>query len=403
MRTRSDARAAHYEPYKNRSNYHLLTNHQVTEILFANSTGKGTTLQAIGVNVLKVGSTRPKVVVRARYETIIAAGAIWTPWLLQRSGIGSKDVLSAAHIPVLKDLPGVGANFQDHPVVFGGSMYSFTKPPFPNPSVFFVNQTFWDAARAEYEQNRTGPFTIARGNQAAFLPLQTVDSNWTTLVEQGHRQDSRDYLPSAYANERLYKGFLKQKKVTLDLLNGTDAAAFEFPFNSGPVGASLQRPLSRGTVTLNPSSPLSPPLVAYNTLHNPLDLQQSIAMFKFIRKVMEQPAFEPVGPVAIGPAANATSDEEIEELLRGGLLMPTFAHPSGTAAMGREEEGAVVDAQLRVYGTRGLSVVDAGVIPVVPAGHLCATVYAVAEKVSLSLLGREVDVMLSVVLLTSCF
>jgi choline dehydrogenase-like flavoprotein len=395
-RTRSDARAAHYEPYKNRSNYHLLTNHQVTEILFSSNTDNGTTLQAIGVNVLKVGSTGPKVIVRARYETIIAAGAIWTPWLLQRSGIGPKDVLSAARIPVQKDLPGVGANFQDHPVVYGGAIYSFANPPFPNPSVFFVNKTFWDAARAEYEQNRTGPFTIARGNQAAFLALQIVDSNYTSLIEQGRQQDSREYLPSAYADERLYKGFLKQKEVTLDLLNGTSAAAFEFPFNSGAIGASLQRPLSRGTITLNPSAPLSAPLVAYNTLQNPLDLQQSIAMIKFIRKVIQQPAFEPLGVVAMGPAANATSDREIEGLLRGGLLAPTFAHPSGTTAMGREEEGAVVDRELRVFGTRGLSVVDAGVMPVVPAGHLCATVYAVAEKVSLYFLGCILEVVFDV-------
>jgi choline dehydrogenase-like flavoprotein len=243
-----------------------------------------------------------------------------------------------------------------------------------------------DEARKEYEQNRTGPFTIARGNQAAFLPFKTVSENWANLVTEGAKQDSIKYLPSVYSDEKLYNGFLKQKQVTLDLFVNTDAATFEFAFNSGPISAVLQRPLSRGTIAINPSNPLANPLVAYHTLQNPIDVQNSIAMFKYVQIVMNQPAFEPLAPVEIGPGANATSDEQIERALRGALLTPTFAHPSGTAAMGREEDGAVVDPELRVWGIGGLSVVDASMMPLAPAGHLCTTVYAVAEKVGFDLL-----------------
>lgn len=104
-RTRSYARTAHYDPFVNRTNYILATGRRVTEVVLeSNRSG----LQAVGVNVVKhEASVDAKFTVRARKEVIVATGAVWTPWLLQRSGIGLKIVLEKAGIAIKKHLPGV--------------------------------------------------------------------------------------------------------------------------------------------------------------------------------------------------------------------------------------------------------------------------------------------------------
>ena len=87
-------------------------------------------------------------------------------------------------------------------------------------------------------------------------------------------------------------------------------------------------------------------------------------------------------PIENTPGAAVATDEQIQAALRSGngLLLPGLAHLSGTCAMGKEENGAVVNEELKVYGVKGLRIVDASVIPMIPAGGLQGTVYAIAEK-----------------------
>ncbi|KAF2005511.1 GMC oxidoreductase [Amniculicola lignicola CBS 123094] len=371
-KTRSYARTAHYDPFVKRPNYELLTGYQVTEVRL-----EGSGNAAVEVNVVKRGTNGPKIAIQAKRETIVAAGAIWTPWLLQRSGIGPRAVLEKAGIEVKLDMPGVGANFQDHPT--GGARGTLLDDIFPSSGVMFVNQTFTEAARVEYETNRTGPFTASRGNQAAFLPLKTVIPDWEAVVKAVLAQDPAKYLPSTY-DKNLTAGFIAQKDLTAKLFGQEDSAVFEYPFGAGYVGGTLQRPLSRGTINLNPSDPSGNPLVDYRTFSNPIDVANTIAMFRYARKFMTHPALQSLRPVETVPGANVTSDADIEKALRDTLLAPSFAHPCGTASMLPEEFGGVVGPDLRVYNTQRLSVVDASIIPFIPAAHLTTTVYAVAEK-----------------------
>lgn len=114
--TRSYAQTGHYDPVANRSNYHLLVGHKVTEVLLRGSEGGDKSFAARGVKIQPVSGTNTTTIeVTSNEEVILAAGAIHTPGILQRSGIGSKDVLQAANITVKVELPGVGQNFQDHP------------------------------------------------------------------------------------------------------------------------------------------------------------------------------------------------------------------------------------------------------------------------------------------------
>jgi choline dehydrogenase-like flavoprotein len=375
-RTRSYARTAHYEPFVNRSNYHLITGYQVTEIL---TEGGNETLAAVGVHVVKRSGSGEKIVMRARKEVIIAAGAVWTPWVLQRSGIGPRIVLEKAGIEVKKYLPGVGANFQDHPI--GGGSWNWTQnAPSPSQNDVVANKSFYEVAKEEYDQSRTGPLTVARGNQAAFLPLKVVAAEkWKGLVDAIAAQNATPYLPATY-EATLIAGFKAQQKLTAELLARDDSAAYEFPFSDGPLGSgALERPLSRGTININTSNPLGKPVVDYRTFSNPLDLQVAIPIVGFVRKFNSLNAFAGLGAVELEPGLNVTSDAAIAKFLTSSFA-PTFAHPAGTASMLPEEHGGVVSPDLTVYGVKGLSVVDASIIPYLPATHICTTVYAVAER-----------------------
>jgi choline dehydrogenase-like flavoprotein len=373
-RTRSYARTAHYEPYAQRMNYHLLTGYQATEILFKED-GE---LEAEGVSMVKVGGTE-KSIVKARKEVIVAAGAIWTPWLLQRSGVGPESVLEGAGIAVKKHLPGVGANFQDHP--FGGSVWNWTTNPyFPTSGALATNQTFYAEAEKEYIQSRKGPLTTSRGSQAAFLPLKTVDpEGWQSLVDAVAAQDPTPYLPAQY-DETLIAGAKAIHNITAEYLGREDAATFEFTFGEGPIGsAAMMRPLSRGTVNIDPANTSLPPLVDWRTFSNPLDIKVAVQLVRFSRRFNTLSSFSGLGAVELSPGSNVTSDAAIEEFLRG-TMNPTFVHMAGTASMLPEEFGGVVGTNLKVHGVGKLSVVDASIVPYLPATHLCTTVYAIAEK-----------------------
>jgi choline dehydrogenase-like flavoprotein len=375
-RTRSYARTAHYDPFVNRSNYVLETGWRVTEVLLDEGNG---TLHAVGVNVIKRGGSVAMIMVKARKEVIVAAGAVWTPWLLQRSGIGPKGVLQKAGIVVKKDLPGVGANFQDHPI--GGATFNWTKNvPSPKQGDLTNNMTFYAEAKDEYETSRTGPLTVARGNQAAFLPLKVVAAEkWKGIVDAISAQDATPYLPATYEST-LIAGFKAQQKLTAELFSRDDSAAYEFPFAGAALGNGvLEHPLSRGTININTSDSMSGPVVDYRTFSNPLDIAVAIPVVQFARKFNSLNAFASLGAVEFTPGANVTSDADIAAFLRK-TFVPTLAHPAGTASMMPEELGGVVGTNLLVYGVKGLSVVDASVIPYLPATHLCTTVYAVAER-----------------------
>lgn len=166
---RSYARTGHYDGI-NRANYDLVADSKVTRILLEDGTAAGVIFKKTQVNV----STN--YIVRARREVILAAGAIHTPQLLQLSGIGPKELLTAAGIDTVVDLPGVGQNFQDHPML-SGAVSIICRFPFskciwstitdravkvtnftvhPNPGDLFLDSNFSTWAQQAWKTNRTG-------------------------------------------------------------------------------------------------------------------------------------------------------------------------------------------------------------------------------------------------------
>ncbi|KAK3388355.1 hypothetical protein B0T20DRAFT_491248 [Sordaria brevicollis] len=370
-RTRSYARTGYYAPAASRKNLDLLTGWRVNTITFDKKK------QATGITMQPRSSiTDPKAkitTIKAKKEVILAAGALHTPQILQRSGVGPSALLKKANIPLVVDLPGVGSNMQDHPQVT--MIYEYTTAP-PPPS------------------NPPAPLPLM-ANSVALLPFSLVSPDKYTSITHSYLSAPADaYLPPSYTPAQK-AGYAKQQKLLASSLLRNDNAALEIPF-SGGAGyylLMLTKPLSRGTILLDPANPYGEPLVDFNTFANPADLAIAIEAFKFGRKLHNTTSVKQFGPVEVSPGAQAGSsteeeDKELEWAARVSAVSST-AHLSGTAALMPRELGGVVDRELRVYGVGGVRVVDASVIPLLPGTHPCSTVYAVAERAADLIRGRK--------------
>lgn len=373
--TRSDARNGYYDPVKSRNNLILAQGKTVNEVLF--DQGLLTGYKAKGVQYVSRSDNSVKQVYASK-EVIMAAGSVFTPQLLQLSGLGPKDVLNAAGVRVKKDMPAVGANMQDHPNA--NMQFDLKNLATPNP-LSGLDPSFNASAWAQYEKDRTGPITQAHGSSLAFLSLQTVTDKYESIVSSIRSQNARSYLPSVYADSKLLAGFNKQRDIIANLHSRADAAVAEFPMVAfGLAIGALQRPLSRGTITLNPSNKYGAPMVQWNTFQNPIDRQILVEMVRWLRTHWARPELAKFSPVEIIPGTGQTDDEIINALIQTKSLEASFAHMSGSCAMMPENLGGVVGSDLLVYGVKQLSIVDGSIIPLVPATHLQATMYAVAEK-----------------------
>ncbi|KZL73666.1 gmc oxidoreductase [Colletotrichum incanum] len=370
--TRSTSETAYFHPVSGRQNLHLLVRHYGAAVKFEGNKTTG----------LDIGSrdTSETKFVRSK-SIVLAAGAANTPRILQLSGIGAKRLLGSLDIEVVVDLPGVGANFQDHPAVF--MVYDFTNDNTLNPNLM-SNETFYNRSWAEYQSYRTGPHTHAWGNKVVFTSLQELDpTNYQSIAEAVSEQDPLYHLPQVYAeNSALVEGFLQQRNVLKEQFLNAKAGVVEFAFGGAEnIPVALQKPLSRGTVTINSTNPdpAIAPLVDFNTVSNPVDTLLLVRAVAKAREFMSSPSVESLGAVELMPGPGVTSDAEIEAVMRESWLASSFDHPVGTAAMMPREWGGVVDSKLSVYGVEGLWVVDASIMPILPAAHTQATVYAVAE------------------------
>ncbi|KAH8660866.1 alcohol oxidase [Tricladium varicosporioides] len=370
--TRSYSRNAHYDRAATRKNFHLLPGYKVLKIEVSKD------LRAEGITIQsRDGNKKATTTISASQEVVLAAGAFGSPALLQRSGVGPKDILKAASVEVKLDLPGVGRNLQDH----AGSLllYTYSTNTVPNSAAVSNNATFAAEVQAQYTQNKTGPLTVGYGNSVVFLPLQTFEPNYESLIKKVTSQNSSSYLPSEYETT-LFNGFKEQKALLAASYASKHSAMLEVFFNGDPTAIPvLQKPLSRGTVHLNSTDPLGPPIIDPKVFSNPIDMDIMTSMFKYVRKWMAAPSQASLGPVEIVPGSAVVSDADIVGAIRQ-FSTPSIGHALGTCAMMPLDMGGVVGSDLKVHGVEGLSIVDASVMPLAPATHLLTTVYAVAEK-----------------------
>ncbi|KAG4429642.1 hypothetical protein IFR05_014877 [Cadophora sp. M221] len=351
--TRSYARTGHWDNIS-LSNYQLITGSKVTKVLFDGNV-------ASGVTFVPVNSSE-KTTVRAKKEVILAAGTIHTPQILQLSGIGPASLLQKANITVKVDLPGVGVNFQDHGYTPGVNFKWATQPPVP------VMKSGGD------------PSTMLTRNLGAFLGLPAISPGEVdALAAKYELQASTAHLPED-THPEILAGYKAQKAAFARILKSKNVSILWQILQANPrADPVFQHPVSRGTVNIDPRNPSAEPIVDYRAFSNPFDLEIMVQLVKFVRRFFTSEAFAPYAPVEISPGANVSTDSELRAWIKEKYV-PSVYHPVGTASLMRRELGGVVDEDLLVYGVKGLSVVDASVIPMIPGCPTTLTVYAIAEK-----------------------
>ncbi|CAG8659184.1 639_t:CDS:2, partial [Acaulospora colombiana] len=271
------------------------------------------------------GRDQPVQSVKAAKEVILAAGAPHTPQILQISGVGPKKLLTSLGINVISDLPGVGANFHDHPFF----QTDGTVANDLNPSPANNTNTTWMAEQLElYRSRHEGVYTTSLGNAAAFLPLNEITSLSNNIVNQFNQQNPQNYFPSG-VDSTIIAGFKAQREVLAKYIKQGKVAMGEF---IGGTGAGmvlvLLKPLSRGSITIKSTSAFDDPVVDFATMRNPLDLAILTEMVRAWRKLLLTPALQTMGPTATSPSANITSDADIQAFLKDNLQSSLW-HPSG--------------------------------------------------------------------------
>jgi choline dehydrogenase len=334
---RVSAAKAFLKPVRSRANLGVWTRSQVERLSFKNDGAP----VCHGASVLR-GSER--IEVRATREVILSAGSIGTTQLLQLSGLGPATLLRAHGLPVVRDVPGVGANLQDHLQI---------RPVFKVRGVRTLNvvaSSFWGrlGIGLEYALRRTGPMSMAPSQLGAFA-----------------RSDPARVHPN-----------LQYHVQPLSL------RAYDQPIDSfAAFTASVcnLNPTSRGSVQIRSADIRDPPRIAPNYLATEEDRRVAADSLRLTRRIVAQPALARFQPEEHLPGARFASDAEL--VREGANIANTIFHPVGTARMGRDgDAAAVVDSHLRFRGVRQLRVVDASIMPTIVSGNTASPTLMIAEK-----------------------
>jgi len=332
--TRWSSVRAFLDPVRSRSNLKIVTGALSDKLSLADN-------QVTGIEFM-LGNERCHA--RSRIETVLAAGSLGSPAIMQRSGIGNAADLQIHGIDVQHDLPGVGANLQDHLQL--RSVYKVQ-------GITTLNQkanSLWGQAMMglEYAFKRTGPLTMAPSQLGLFAKS---DTSVETPDLEYHVQP-----------------------LSLDKF-GDDL--HDFPAFTASV-CNL-RPESRGTVKIANADPRSMPLISPNYLSAEADKLKAAASIALTRRIATQQALAPYKPEEYFPGPSYQSEEDL--VRAAGDIGTTIFHPVGTCKMGRDDDAtAVTDSRLRVRGVKGLRVVDASIMPTITSGNTSSPTLMIAQR-----------------------
>ncbi len=330
---RSDAKKAFLDPLASDKKLEIITEARVDRLIIRNG-------RAVGVAYTRGGQTHEAT---AEREVLVASGTYNSAKLLMLSGIGPADHLREHGIKVVADLPGVGANLQDHHEV---PVIATTK----GKSGYFGEDKGWPMVRngLQYLLFDSGPVTTTGIESCLFYD-----------PDGGERPTIQLYCaPIVY----------------LDRDVSSAKPTWGVTFTS-----CLLRPKARGSVKLRSANPADQPLVDCNFFGDPDDLRLTLASLKTARQLLETEPFRSKIAMEILPGKALQDEDALTKF--AGQTVKTNYHPSGSLRMGPEGDPmAVVDGTLKVRGLEGLRVIDCSIIPFIPSGNTNAPAMAIGSK-----------------------
>ena len=341
---RANTARMYLDPIKHRSNLHVVTAALANKVVFE---GK----RAIGV-VYERGGVRHEA--RASAEVVLSGGAINSPQLLLLSGVGPRDELARHGIDMVHDLPGVGANLQDHPDI--GIVQACTQP------VSLHSSMNWFAKLA-------------------------IGARWFAFHDG--LGATNHYEAGAFIRSRAGIEHPDLQLTILPFGLGGDEAQDEVSIGQHAFSThvDLMRPTSRGSLTLRSARPEDHPRLVFNYLATAEDLAAMVAAVKLVREIHAQRALSAYSGEELSPGSDVESDAQIEDWLRDNV--GTSYHPVSTCRMGPESDpSSVVGAQLKVHGVDRLRVIDASIMPDLVSGNTNAPTIMIGEKGADMVLGN---------------
>lgn len=330
---RCSAARAYLWPARKRRNLTVWTGARALRVVFENK-------RAAGVEVEHKGE---HVKVTAEREVILSAGAYQSPQLLMLSGVGDPDDLRRHNIDCHHALPGVGKNLQDH-------VGSYVQHRCLKPVTYYnlKNPVKLARAIASYVFAGRGPLSVFPMNAMAFLKsdpaLERPDIQYYLVPNAMNPNGSESYFPSYHGYNIHWCGL---------------------------------RPQSRGAVSLRSNNPADPPRVVHNYLSAKADQMLNRYAFRLARELHKQSAFDIYRGDEVDPGPDCSSDADIDAFM--SKFISSHYHPVGTCKMGQDDD-AVVDAELRVHGLKGLRVIDASVMPLLVGANTNAPTIMIGEK-----------------------
>jgi choline dehydrogenase len=329
---RCSAAVGYLRPARRRHNLTVVTDALATRVLLDGRRATGVELRR-GGEALQAHAAR---------EVIVSGGSINSPQLLQLSGLGPADLLRSHGIDVVADVPGIGADLQDHMQV--RMIWKCTRPITLNDDVASIVRRVGIGMR--YALWRRGPLTISAGYAGAFF-----------------RTDTRLATPDIQVH------FLNFSTTKMgDKLH---------PFSAFTASVCQLRPESRGSIRIRSADPAAPPEIRLNYLTTETDRRTNIEGLKILRGIMQAPAMQPYVAEEYDPGPACVTDEDWLNHCRARAS--TIYHPVSTCRMGPDER-AVVDQRLRFKGIGGLRVIDGSIMPTLVSGNTNAAIIMIAEK-----------------------
>ena len=337
---RLNTATAFLRPVRRRDHLQIVTHAHAERIVFDGG-------RAAGVRYRRHGQPAEA---QARAEVILCAGAVGSPQILQLSGIGPGDLLRKHGIEVVRDVPEIGANLQDHLQI--RCAYKVRGAVTLNT----LSASLWGKARiaGEYALRRSGPMAMAPSQLGAFAR-------------------SRPDLATANLEYHV-------QPLSLDAF-GEDL----HPFDAITASVCNLRPESRGTVRIASADPLAHPVIAPNYLATAGDRAVAVEAVRLTRRIMAQAPLAKYAPEEFKPAGAPQSDAALATAV--GEIGTTIFHPVGTVRMGADD-AAPLDGALRVRGVGGLRVADASAMPTITSGNTNAPTMMIAEKAAAAILGQ---------------